>query len=373
MKLNWFKISYGFLILLMSLLLVQYAAQIFAGGHSWKTGDWLINYSDGFIRRGLSGSISMAFAHILSVNVKWVTFSIQATIFIAFVILTLQEFYQFKGSPRSVFLLLSPAFAFMFWVNDPAVSFRKEISIYLALVFILKAFQKNEIKSAWYWASLATFIFSGLSHEITVFFLPFFIFPIFNHFVQKDLNSMSVIKYSVPYVFLSVIILLISYAYKGSQQSMDVICASLAPYDLKNDICDGAISWLKYDAKFGFESVTKLGSDVWVNYLFLAVLSMLPILLHRSDNFFRGMTVAGSLSMLPLFVVAVDYGRFISMIYTSTVLIAIWTRPHSIPRIWSVSWLVGCAYCFFWALPNCCKNYPGKGLLGDALFSTLKF
>jgi hypothetical protein len=59
MKFNWFKISYGFLIFLMSLLIVQYAAQVSAGGHPWKTGDWLINYSDGLIRRGLSGSLSL--------------------------------------------------------------------------------------------------------------------------------------------------------------------------------------------------------------------------------------------------------------------------------------------------------------------------
>ncbi|PUE29140.1 hypothetical protein B9Z39_03445 [Limnohabitans sp. JirII-29] len=373
MRLNWFKISYGFLIFLMSLLLVQYAAQIFAGGHSWKTGDWLINYSDGFIRRGLSGSISITISQILSVNVKWVIFSIQAAIFISFIVLTLREFYQFKESPKSVFLLLSPAFAFMFWVNDPAVAFRKEITIYLALIFILKAFQRSEINFSWYWASLAIFAFSGLSHEITVFFLPFFVFPIFNHFTQKNLGLKPIVKYAAPFIALSISILLTSYLYKGSQQSMDVICASLAPYDLKSDICEGAISWLKYDAKFGVESVIKLGSDVWGNYFFLAVLSMLPILLHRSDNFFQSMIVAGFLSMLPLFIVAVDYGRFISMIYTAIVLVAIWTRPNLIHRIWSVSWLIGCVYCFFWALPNCCKNFPGRGLLGNALFSALKF
>jgi len=27
------------------------------GGHGWVTGDWLINYSAGFIRRGLTGEI----------------------------------------------------------------------------------------------------------------------------------------------------------------------------------------------------------------------------------------------------------------------------------------------------------------------------
>ena len=188
MKFNWFKISYGFLIALMVLLLVHYAAQVASGGHAWKTGDWLINYSDGFIRRGLSGALSIFVAETLSVNVKWVTFLIQASFAIAFVGLTLKEFYQFKSHSKSVLLLLSPAFVFMFWINDPAVAFRKEICIYLALIFVFRAFEKNEVKLVWYWASLALFVFAGLSHEITVFFKEYEKIPHLSYNLKKNFN-----------------------------------------------------------------------------------------------------------------------------------------------------------------------------------------
>ena len=373
MKLNWFKISYGFLIVLMGLLLVHYAVQVASGGHAWKTGDWLINYSDGLIRRGLSGALSIFLAEALSVNVKWVTYLIQTSIFVAFVGLTLKKFYQFESSPKSVFLLLSPAFAFMFWINDPAVAFRKEICIYLALIFVFKAFQKNDLRLRWYWASLVTFCIAGLSHEVTVFFIPFFVFAIFNHFEALNSDVKSIIRYSSPFIILGVMILYVSYFYKGSQQSMDAICASLQPYDLKADICEGAISWLKYDTRFGFERVQELGSAVWLSYLLLAVLSMVPIFLLKGDKYFWIATLAGWLSMLPLFLVAVDYGRFISMAYTATVLMLIWTRPELIKKSWPIHWVVGFLYSFFWALPNCCKSTPGKGILGDALSSVLGF
>lgn len=373
MKLNWFKISYGFLILLMGLLLVQYSAQVSAGGHSWKTGDWLINYSDGLIRRGLSGSLFLWVAQAFSINVKWVAFTVQTVIFVAFVYFTLAEFYQFKKHPKSVLLLLSPAFAFMFWVNDPAVAFRKEICIYLALIFALKAFHQSEVKSSWYWSSLALFVFAGLSHEITVFFLPFFFFAIFNRYDLTQTDVKSLVKYSLPFMILGMVILFGSFVYKGSQQSMDAICASLQPYDLKDDICDGAIGWLQYDAKFGFDQVLKLGPVVWLNYLLLAILSMLPLLFLRGDKYFWLLAVAGSLCMLPLFLVAVDYGRFISMVYTSVVLTCIWMRPQLIKNTWSIHGAIGFLYSFFWALPNCCKNAPGKGILGDALASVAGF
>lgn len=373
MKINWFKFSYGFIILLMSLLIVQYAAQVYAGGHSWKTGDWLINYSDGLIRRGLSGSISLFISQIFSANVKWITFSIQVTIFVIFIALTLKELYKFKKFPKSIFLLLSPGFAFMFWVNDPAVAFRKEICIYLALVLLLKAFQRDEVRLTQYWTSIIIFIFAGFSHEIIVFFLPFFIFPIFNYYSRNNLNFNSIIKFSTPFIFISIVVVAISIFYKGSQQSMDVICDSLKQYNLSHDICDGAISWLQYDARFGFESVLKLGSEVWLNYLFLIVVTMLPLFLLSSDKYFWIVICVGALFMLPLFFLAIDYGRFISIFYTSIVLLAIWTRPQAIMQMWPINGFVGFLYCFFWALPNCCKNSPGKGILGDALSSALNF
>jgi hypothetical protein len=372
-KFNWFKVSYGILITLMVLLLMHYAIQVASGGHAWKTGDWLINYSDGLIRRGLSGALSISVAQILSVNVKWITFLIQAIIFIAFVGLTLNEFYQFKSYSKSIWLLLSPAFAFMFWINDPAVAFRKEICIYLALIFALKAFHKSEVRPIWYWASLVLFAFAGFSHEITVFFMPFFFFAIFNHYDAPRSHLKSIVKYSLPFMILSVVILFVSFVFKGSQQSMDAICMSLQPYDLRTDICDGAISWLKYDAKFGFEQVLKLGPVVWLNYLLLAALSMLPLLFLKGDKYFWLTTIAGALCMFPLFLVAVDYGRFISMVYTSSVLTCIWTRPQLIQNAWPIHGSIGFLYSFFWALPNCCKSVPGKGIFGDALTSMAGF
>lgn len=298
---------------------------------------------------------------------------LQAVFFVAFVYLTLKEFYQFNNHPKSVVLLLSPAFAFMFWVNDPAVAFRKEICIYLALIFALKAFQKNEVRSVWYWASLALFLFAGLSHEITVFFIPFFCFAIFNHYGTSRSNLKLIVKYSAPFLMLSLVILLVSFIYRGSQQSMDAICTSIQPYSLKADICEGAISWLKYDTRYGFEKVLELGWAVWLNYLLLAALSMLPLFLIKGDKYFLLLIIAGGVSISPLFLIAVDYGRFISMIYTATVLSCIWTRPWVVKNSWPLHGAIGFLYVFFWALPNCCKNTPGKGLLGDAISSLIGY
>ena len=157
MKFNWFKTTYGFLFFMMSLLVIQYGAQVHAGGHPWKTGDWLINYSDGFIRRGLSGSLTLISAQKLSIDLKWTTFALQAGIFSILITFILREFWKFKETPKSIFILLSPAFIFMFWINDPSVAFRKEIIIYLSLIFTLKAFDEKNVRESWYYLGLVTF------------------------------------------------------------------------------------------------------------------------------------------------------------------------------------------------------------------------
>lgn len=369
MKFNWFKTTYGFLFFMMSLLVIQYGAQVHAGGHPWKTGDWLINYSDGFIRRGLSGSLTLISAQKLSIDLKWTTFALQAGIFSILITFILREFWKFKETPKSIFILLSPAFIFMFWINDPSVAFRKEIIIYLSLIFTLKAFDEKNVRESWYYLGLVTFLFSALSHEITIFFLPFFIFPIFNHATNKSFHHINNIKYYFPFVASSFLILFFSIVYKGSNQSASLICSSLKPYEFNANICDGAIEWLRYDARFGLDRVIELGAGVWFNYIFLATLSLFPLIILRADIHFNILMAVGTIFMLPLFLIAVDYGRFISMIYTSSVLTAIWIRPEIIKHGWRLTGLFGVAYCFLWALPNCCKNVPGKGLLGNGLIS----
>jgi len=134
--------------------------------------------------------------------------------------------------------------------------------------------------------------------------LLFFIFAIFNHCSLKNRDFKSIIKFSAPFIFLS--FLIGSIFYKGSQQSMDLICASLKQYDLSHDICDGAISGLQYDSKFGFEPEQKLGPAIWLNYLFLAVLTILTVFLLCGDRYFWIVIFDGALFMFPLFVIAVD-------------------------------------------------------------------
>jgi hypothetical protein len=371
MRFNWFKIAYGFIALISILLLVQYAVQILHGGHPWKTGDWLINYSDGLIRRGLTGSVALLAANYLGLHLKWTVFALQAFFYSAFIILVLQKFYSFKNNPKSILFLLSPAFAFVFWINDPSIAFRKEIIAYVSLVVVLKSFSKPIVNWRLYILGLLLYFFAGLSHESVIFLFPFFLFPIYSYFASTGKEWLSMWKPLLPLLFLTLLILLVAVLYKGSEVEMIKICHSVQSFTFKDDICKGAISWLQYDMRYGYQSVVNLGALVWINYLFLAIFSFAPILLLKPEKSFFWMCAAGCLFMLPLFVIAVDHGRFISMIYTSSILVAMWMRPKYFIQSLPISGLIGFFYCFFWGLPNTGFNSPGAGLLGSAIRSLL--
>lgn len=361
MKFNFFKSAYVVIVTTMTLILIHYAGQVYRGGHVWKTGDWLINYADGLIRRGFIGELSMQFGLFSGLGVKWTVFIVQAVAFCFFIYFVLKEFLKFKEIKNSALLLLSPAFAFMFWVNSNASVFRKELLVYLVLILLLKAFSQSRVNYVYYVFGASLFLFTGLSHEIAVFALPFLFFCIWDWSTRNKMPYRTTAWFSAPLVIASVVILYVALNYKGSLNHMHVICDSLNGKGFRENICEGAIEWLQYDANFGYQEVLKHGAAFWFNYALLALVTFAPLVVLRIDRTIW-LLIAGSIIwMAPLFIVAVDYGRFISILFTCTVLILIWNRPNLIGHTARWSLVAGCLYCFTWTLPNCCSTAPELG------------
>ena len=92
-KLTYEKyLPYGIWIF-FSYFTLHYAIEISNGGNGWKTGDWLINYSDGFIRRGFMGSILYAISD-KGIPLLWLTYSIQVAIY-AILFLIISKLYNY--------------------------------------------------------------------------------------------------------------------------------------------------------------------------------------------------------------------------------------------------------------------------------------
>ena len=176
-----------FLILPVLAFTAYYGLNIIDGGNSWKTGDWLINYESGFIRRGLSGHIFLNLSAFTGVNLLYISFFFQSITYFLIVYLVFSLYFKEKRDVFWIIFLVSPAFIFFFPFYDLAGGFRKEILGFLAFLILLHGLllNSNLIK----FISLSVYIFSVYSHELNALLLPFFMYVlIFNPLNGIDLS-----------------------------------------------------------------------------------------------------------------------------------------------------------------------------------------
>lgn len=92
---------------------IHYAIEIAKGGSDWKTGDWLINYSEGPIRRGFTGTLLLLISDS-GIPLLWLTYVFQVLIYVAIFIFILKLYRRTERSLFWLLILYSPAFTFFF-------------------------------------------------------------------------------------------------------------------------------------------------------------------------------------------------------------------------------------------------------------------
>ena len=126
--LNFLLIS--FLLISFSFACLTYAQEIKSGGHAFKTGDWLIHYANGPIRRGLAGEIFVAITRY-GVHLLWVAYFFQIAFFATVLWVTLRLYFT---KPRS-FLWINFYYHLLFYCFQfmtPKVASEKKL-LYLRL------------------------------------------------------------------------------------------------------------------------------------------------------------------------------------------------------------------------------------------------
>jgi hypothetical protein len=175
-------------ILLLGIFLYLFFVKINANQHlykihAWTTGDWLINYSDGFVRRGFFGQILLIINHQYMLDPIWLIVKVRTAIYllicVSFFILAVIK----RIKPLEVLLVLSP-WAFMFELLDPMTVGRKDnLLILVFLVFALLnvivprpqiVIKFLPLKDWRFWYLIVTFPIIILIHEGFFLFLQFF-------------------------------------------------------------------------------------------------------------------------------------------------------------------------------------------------------
>ena len=142
-------------------------------GNDSSLSDWLINFSGGFVRRGIIGEISIFFSNIFSIELRDSIFLFQTIIFSTYYFLV----YRFLKDilKRRFFLLaiFSPIFV-LHPVAEIEILGRKELFIFL--IFLLYLFFDTEKKIVQIIFKIFLFPLAVLIWEPVIFFITYLIF-----------------------------------------------------------------------------------------------------------------------------------------------------------------------------------------------------
>ena len=314
----------------------------------WILGEWLINYQGGFIRRGLLGEILFQLSHLLSINVVHLTIIAQIIVFAVFLYSTYFLIKESPLSPATVALIFSPAFLLFTVWSWPYVSVRKEVFLYITLVYTCLYRQRSTPKGF----SLPILI--GISaivlvliHEMLVAYLSYLIIPVilyerrFGQLARRTLLAL------LPSMIVAILLVTRPTI---NETTWKVLCSSIQPVPPRDCLSHGeylgAITFLTKDTFFGIQ-FTRLFTtpETVVVYVLTSLLSVIPILyvvysyklwerLARTVLFLIGLCFSATIVLtIPLFIVAADYGRFISIHITCISLTILWFLQLSPARI----------------------------------------
>jgi len=307
----FFRIIFSNFLLVIGLyLVIKRLYWVMAlGGHPWASGEWLINYSSGFIRRGLFGTLILALTRDPEI-ILLLLFLFNVVLFFAVWSFFYWGLIVNKFSWISMLLVLNPA-GVLFIAWDENLFIRKEL-IGLICVIMLVVSQKLNLctKTIIFFGSIL-YVVSLFIGEINLFYLPAVIYLI----LKSNLKYFRAICI-VLVAFSAIIAFLLSINFNGNYEISQKICDDLEARGFQdNKVCTGAILSLGIEFK---EALMTNQSNLKTNLLFILVfIAVISPILYFSE--FNGKFRPLFLSVFciaPLFFIAWDYGRWIFMIYT---------------------------------------------------------
>lgn len=352
-----------FLFFIALALALQYWVVIRHGASYWITADWLINYQGGWVRRGLIGEIIYKFSTLTHASLKETAFVLQNIAYGAFLLC----FYKLmspllRKSNYFYLFILSPAFPLLFYLYDFYGAFRKESLIFLSFSLLCLFLQSK--KMTWLISSLAIYCLAVFSHEIAFFALPFYTYALFRY--KEEFETMGTYTFiHFAYACIGFSGLVFALLFSGSYQTAAVVCSSLTTREFfAPNFCNGAILWLGKKSS----DATLLISDSLSNYLRTyipaAALTAMPFLYIRDwlkTN--RLFLLFSGLAILPLFVIALDWGRFISIYFCLlTLYLCLEFSKNKIQVPKSVSFWFIFLYAAAWSMPHALPQHLGLGL-----------
>jgi len=307
------------------------------GGHAWQQGDWLINTLSQEIRRGPFGTFLIRLSDLLGTDVIWTTGAVQA-------LLTLVTMWGFwvalRGNvspPVALLLIAAPTFLVFFWAANPRGALRKELLVYAALALLLAGLPQGRRGLV----ALSVLLMSAamLAHEALVLFLPCYLgCMVLARPPGEPLTRIATLALII--CAASVVAFAYAWIFRATPDP-EIICAPLLARDVSAEVCNGAMVWLQAGMGFGYSQVLEriVDENLVVVMMLAGLVGALPLgyLISRCDRPARWIALVflAFLPFAPLFVIAIDWGRWINfhmVVCVSLVLAALSTQRMTLVR-----------------------------------------
>lgn len=286
---------------------------ILRGGDGWSQGDWLINSDDVEVRRSVFGDLFLLLHDALSLDILFSVAVAQT----ALLSLLFYGFYRLLTGLRDVrtmaLLAFAPGLFTVFWVVDVDGAMRKELVAFAALT--VAALGVVERRRELFVAGAGLLSLGFLGHEGMTLFLPTLSGLALLSWLAGERNA--AIWVSVGCATLAAVFSLVYAAHHAVIADIRDVCDPLLDRGLDRDICEGSIEWLGRGLDFGRAEVARRltpSSAAVFALSYAAVLGAQVYLFSRTDRPYVSclLAFAAVAPFLPLYPVAVDWGRWMS-------------------------------------------------------------
>ena len=321
--------------------------------------EWFINYNYGFIRRGFFGSILYTISNIFNFDI----YILFIMLIISLNSLLFYFIYKiFKGTNigfLEILIFLSPVFLnySLFWKST--ITLPKEILGLITFLFFLASQEK--LKNDILYLSIFTFLFniSIFSHEINLWFGVGIILIILSK------NHMNSFKILFLILIISMLLLLsLFYLYSNDYNSVsDKLCSEFYLEILNDSNCyKSDVLKSNISENFNFTKMF-ISSNIryyLISYIFYFFVSFIPLFVFKSNKNNKIFFIRLLLSFIPLFVIAVDWGRWINIFFTIIYLFYLSNikENKNIAQYFdfnpNLQIAVLIMYASFWSVPQCC-------------------
>ena len=296
-------------------LVLSYQKRMESGGDPWSTGDWLINYEGGFVRRGLIGQIIFYIHDISGLGILKITFIFQLFFLACFFILYGFAYCISKQKIVVLCLFFSPTMLLFYPLNTFG-SFRKEIIGFTILLFaVIASMQTSFRNTLLVIINVFYFIFVFSWEAGIVFLIPTM------YLLYENIPEVKVKKSIQRYLFYlpaitSFFAFCLSLYFHGNRENIIGICSSLQNAELQSYICNGAIVTLDISFRDSLDNLLVLFKvyDYWIHIIILSLSFVVFLFITKVQKLFCIFLTV--IPCLLLFVVGWDYGRWTNIMLT---------------------------------------------------------